>query len=299
MEIPGALWTADQLCQFAATEDLAASARLIRDWGDVGLLDRPPTQSRGRAGMSPSVWPDRQRLLFLLELRKRAEGAPIPALCKLPVFLWLQYGDEHVPLRQVRRALATWAEAARRPAASRAFEVAATTSRELAHPDAPRRARKHFEETIGRGQAGEVVAPAKLLAAARAAFDPGGMKQPRGPDGAPLTAEEYVEQVQALVRAAEIVVRDRKGRELPDDVFYDARQIYRESRVLYAREWRRFAADPELGHLHRAPTADSLVNAAARDLLELLAHWLRANRGWRWATPSRPSNSGASRRRKR
>ena len=77
------LWNAEDLSTVAEAEGLHATPRLIRDWGDLGLLDRPPVRGHGpRLGVALTVWPDEQRQLLLVLLRKRQEGAPIPALTR-------------------------------------------------------------------------------------------------------------------------------------------------------------------------------------------------------------------------
>ncbi len=288
----GALWNAEALCAVAEAEGHHATPRLIRDWGDVGLLDRPPSRRRERGrGGAPTLWPDSQRRLFLLLLQKREEGAPIAALTKVPVFLWLQWGDDYVPLRQTRRALATWAEAARHPSIKATRAAARATTTALAHPAAGRSARQGFRETITRGQSGETVSRATLRAAARKALDPLGSGRPRGSIGPQLTPEGYADHVDLLVRAAGVLARDRKAASIPAEAFEQARSIYRSARASYARNWRRFATDPELGHLHTEPTDDEVVNAACRDLTELVALWLAHARGWEQELPSRPTRS--------
>ena len=55
-------------------------------------------------------WPEWQRQRWLLLLRKRAAGVPLRGLANTPVRIWLLWGDEWIPLCQVRRAMETWAE---------------------------------------------------------------------------------------------------------------------------------------------------------------------------------------------
>jgi hypothetical protein len=84
------------------------TGRLITDWIELGLLDHPHKRGKGRgAGSSPGTWSSNQKDLFLSVWRKRP-GTPVAVLCNIPVYLWVFWGDEHVPLRQVRRAMATW-----------------------------------------------------------------------------------------------------------------------------------------------------------------------------------------------
>jgi hypothetical protein len=86
-----------------------ATARLITDWITLGLVDGPHKPGLGRGqGSEPGTWSEDQKMLFLTVWAKRAE-ASIRDLCNIPVYLWLWWGDHHVPLPQARRALASWA----------------------------------------------------------------------------------------------------------------------------------------------------------------------------------------------
>src|SRR5260370_18468065 len=82
--------------------------RLIRDWTQAGLLDRPRKRPAGRGrGSSQALYPANQRKLLLTLLSKRP-GNGISSLARIPVGIWMYWGDDYVPLRQARRAMLTW-----------------------------------------------------------------------------------------------------------------------------------------------------------------------------------------------
>src|SRR5437660_9642055 len=106
-------YSAEDLLLAAADAGTPATSRLITDWVAKGLLDRPMFRGLGRGRGTSATWPDSQRLLFLKLLRERHDGRRrIQTLCNIPVAVWLYsepWEPERVPLRQVRRCMATWA----------------------------------------------------------------------------------------------------------------------------------------------------------------------------------------------
>ena len=103
-------YTLEQLLAAADEEGLTASERLVVDWVSLGLLDRPEHRGAGQGrGSDKGTWPSEQLQLFPSLLRKRAAAQSVATLANIPVWLWLVWGDRYVPLRQVRRALSTWA----------------------------------------------------------------------------------------------------------------------------------------------------------------------------------------------
>lgn len=272
-------WTADDLIAEAAREGLSASRRLLRDWVELGLIDRPLVRGRGpRAGVAPGVWDDEQRQLLVALLRQRQHNGVqrVALLCSFPVSAWLIWGDAYAPLRQVRRAHRTWALAARSPTRRGAAAGSRSTTTLLSHADAGRRSKSRFRDLIQRTHEGEDVRRAALVAITRQAFDPAGNSQPRGPKGAELSPAVYADNV-AWIRAGVDAVTGEA--DVPDVVYEEARQLYRQARSAYAREWRSFAADPELGHLHPLSDLEELVNAACRDLTLLIGVLLTVGSG--------------------
>ena len=80
------------------------SDRLVTDWVSKGLLDQPERQARGKGNGRGAKyeWADRQCELFLSLLMHRDEVTYVDSLASLPVSMWLYWGDEWVPLRQVK-----------------------------------------------------------------------------------------------------------------------------------------------------------------------------------------------------
>lgn len=103
--------TSEQLVQQARTQGFAnVSKRLIVDWTELGLLDKPTRRPRAGGGSEPAVWSDNQAQLFLVLLDKRRQVKRIATLCNIPVFIWRGWGEDYVPIRQVRRAMRTFSD---------------------------------------------------------------------------------------------------------------------------------------------------------------------------------------------
>ena len=253
--------TRDDLLAAAARGHHQATPRLVRDWVEVGLLDRPLRHGLGRGRGVSATWDHNQVHLFLVLLDQRQRGgASISALCNVPVWLWLEWGDAYVPLRQVRRAMATWAAAQERTTWKSSRQVASRVVELLAHPAALRRVRTRLRETLAEAQ----YDADRVLPDAREALDPARRRQPRGPKGAQLTAEHYG----ALVEGRRLAL-DYLG-SLPDAVYERARQVFRDAVADYALRQPEFAADPDLGHLFEERDAETRMNAACADLLTVI-----------------------------
>ncbi len=101
----------DQLVDGAREQGFDVSARLIHDWVAKGLLDKPTRRGLGQGKGTTALWPENQLKLLVSILKKQREGVRmIATLCNIPVSIWLWFGDSYVPVRQVRRALATYAD---------------------------------------------------------------------------------------------------------------------------------------------------------------------------------------------
>lgn len=266
-------WTADALVEDAAARGLHATRRLIRGWIEVGLLDRPRVRGRGpRRGVAPGTWSENQHRLLLVVLGQRQvrKIRRNPPLCNIPVWLWLTWGDDYVPLRQARRALTTWAQAARYPAVGAAEATGRSVVRKTRAPGVTATARRRLRDTVAAGQAGQTLTWEALAFAAGPVIDLTQSGLPRGPAGARLTAAMYADQAMAKVEAASALLSPDAERRLPAALFEDARRRYVATRASYAAAWHRFAADPDLGALHPEPTLGEVVQTACADLLLLL-----------------------------
>lgn len=241
------------------------STRLVDDWVAKGLLDRPEHRPLGYGrGSLPAVWSDNQRELFLTLLEKRDEGAPIATLCNILVWLWLWWGDSYVPLRQVRRAMQTWAKAAGYPPRGRARADMRRLIGNWGDPRARRNDCRALEAALYPMVCSGRVEAAVLLPLVQRVFDPKGTGVPRGPAGGRITPEGYVGLLQARVEA--ITHLDT----FDDQLFEQARVTYLATRHNYERQRPRLAADPELGARFAAPALAEIVWDACLDLVTLL-----------------------------
>lgn len=241
------------------------STRLVDDWVALGLLDRPERQPLGYGrGSAPAHWPEEQRELFLELLQKRDEGASIAALCNCPVWLWLWWGDTYVPLRQVRRALQTWAKAAGYPPMGRARGDMRRLMGDWGHPEARRKDHRALEEALYPMVCSGRVDAAVVLPLVERVFDPKGTGVPRGPIGGRLTPDGYVRLLQA--RVAAITRLDA----FEDQHFEHARIVHIATRHGYERERPRLAADPELGKRFAATDLSELIWDSCRDFVTVL-----------------------------
>ena len=104
-------YTADDFLRTADAAGMPRKVPWLRSFVRDGLLDQPekhglPGQRGGRA---PGTWPRTQFQLFLALLDQMQKGVRQTAtLCNVPVSIWLYFGPEYVPVRQVRRALGTY-----------------------------------------------------------------------------------------------------------------------------------------------------------------------------------------------
>lgn len=142
MRKPGKGWhTVEELCEEAGRRGYPATPRLVFDWIEKGLLDRTTIVSRGRHGRKGYL-PEQQLELFLtllLHRYKAPRSKKIAGLLNIPVWVWLWWGDEFIPLRQVRRALKTWAAVMARGDTTRnALQAARALAGDLGRPPSPR-----------------------------------------------------------------------------------------------------------------------------------------------------------------
>jgi hypothetical protein len=236
----------------------AITESLIDDWVGHGLLDQAQRRSRGRGRGVAAGWSRHQRdlLLDLLARREQVRHS-VRSMAKVPVGVWVYFGDEYVPLRQVRRALETYAGIGRptqrldhRPAATRLIH-------RIARPGARRQAVADLVEAIvesariGRLDT-EALAP--LLDEVVGPPEPDAQL-----DGRRLLAI-YVARFAARARF----------HELEDWHFRWARAFHWWASKDYAAEWRTLAGDPRFGLLHERPSLESSFNEVCGDLLQIL-----------------------------
>jgi hypothetical protein len=266
--------TAAELLALAARHGLRASRRLITDWVSLGLLDRPYHPGLGRSrGSEQGTWSLAQAQLFidLLALRQRPQNPikHVAALTNVPVAGWLWMNDDSdVPLRQVRRALATWCGKNRsRAGASKAQarKVARAIAEQVDNPQASARDRNELRRLLETMVHEQRFDPEPVRVAVERVFDPRGVERQIGPKEAKVAAATYARLLEA--QATGYLHLET----FSDQEFEDARLIYLHSRPDYAAQQPRLASDPQRGLLRfEEPTPNDILNNACRDLLLLL-----------------------------
>ena len=168
-------YTADDLLAAAADAGATVSGRLITDWVAKGLLDRPRVRGLGRGRGTVATWPEDQRQLFLALLEQRRRGVKrLATLCNLLVTVWLDsegLDRDYVPLRQVRRCLATWATVYRAGPRRAARHTAELLIEQQGMPHISQRARRALIDAVVTATGGGPLDRGSLHDAARRAFD--------------------------------------------------------------------------------------------------------------------------------
>jgi len=258
------LYTAEDLIRVAKARGFEPTKRLITDWTSIGLLDQPQRRGRGRARGIERVWPERQLKLWLTLLEKRREVTHIAALCNVPVFLWLYWGPDYAPVRQVRRTLTHFN---RRLLAGPSTEARLAATRlidQIGAPDASQKDRKALVDAIVRATGGGGFNREALLEAVRPVFDPDGQGRHVGPPGAVMTAESWVNVTEATVVGAQTI------KTLPEAEFEAARLAHHQHMRTYMARHHELARDPEIGTMFEDPTDERLVNDACQHITTLI-----------------------------
>lgn len=262
--------TIKDLVADAANAGYNATVRLIRDWAEVGLLDYPQKRSAGKGhGSSPALYTANQRMLFLTLLGHRA-GNGISSISRIPVSIWMYWGDQHVPLRQVRRAMRTWIGDPR-VSMRRARDTANEILRQLDSPRATKTARRELVETLAHiaytARPGNRPDYEQLEQAVRDVFEPGSKQIRRavGHPAAPLVADAVVDLMKARLAAVGLLNSDA----LPDNAFHQARQVHLVAYAEYAAQRQSYAAaaPPQNPSMYEPVTAEIALSSACGHLL--------------------------------
>jgi hypothetical protein len=193
--------------------------RRIADWVAIGLLDKGTPRGRGQGQGKEYRWPENQAQLLQLLLDKRNEASR-STLCNIPVALWLIWGDTYAPLRQIRRALKTWAKGWATVSGGRADQAAQEVLDQFDHPDAKPQHREEVSSLVAKAAyTGEFDEKVVTRALARVA-DPNGTGLVRGPLGLGST-QHYVQMVLARLHAVSQL------EQAPSEMFVKARGAYR------------------------------------------------------------------------
>ncbi|MCX5426168.1 hypothetical protein [Streptomyces sp. NBC_00078] len=262
--------TIDQLVQDAASHSHTITARLIRDWTEKGLLDYPQRRPAGKGhGSHPALYDEKQRHLLLTLLHHRKQGVGIRTLSQIPVGIWIYWGHDFVPLRQVRVAMATWIGDPR-ASLRRARQIAQTILQQIDHPAATPAARKALLDMLADAAYTGRVDLTALESAARAVFEPGFSPLHRavGHLSAPLTVDSQIGIIDARLRA---IAKLTTG-QFSDDDFRNARHAHLLGYAQYVRDQPFLATQEPADHpgLYEPVTAESTLNQSCDHLLTAL-----------------------------
>ena len=213
--------TIDDIVADAAAAGYQATARLIRDWTQHGLLDYPHKRPAGKGhGSAPALYPASQRMLLLTLLHHRP-GKSVSSLARIPVGIWMYWGEEYVPLRQAHRALMRflgdpqagrrYVRDAGRASKDRARAVARALLGQLDNPRATPRARRELLEVLTEAAyTGRPDFPL-LERAVSAVFDAGTTQIRRaiGHPAAPVTTEALIGVIKARLAAVTALTADQ------------------------------------------------------------------------------------------
>lgn len=260
--------TIDQLIADAAGCGHQINARVIRDWTQAGLLDYPQKRSAGRGqGSRQALYSENQRNLLLTLLVHRPTNG-ISSLARIPVGIWMYWGEEYVALAQVRRAMGTWLgdpRVSHRQARATAREML----RQLDNPAATEAARRELIETLSESAytGPDRVDFDKLERAVRAVFEPGSdqIRRAVGHPAAPMTAESMVETIRARCVGAQRLIAGQ----ITDEEFLAARHAHLVGYADYVMQRSVFARMAPADHpdMYEPVTAEIALNSCCGYLL--------------------------------
>jgi len=243
-----------------------ANVRLIRDWTQAGLLDYPHRRPAGKGhGSSPALYPANQRLLFLTLLHHRPDNG-IRSIARIPVGIWMYWGDGYVPVRQVRRAMKTWVGDPK-VSMRRARETAREVLRQLDNPGATAEARRELLTTLAYVAYTAATDYDQLERAIRGVFEAGfgQLRRAVGHPAAPLTADSVIDLVKARLTAIRLLASDQ----VDDQAFNQARQVHLMAYAEYAVQIPALAAAAPVQNpgMYEPVTAESALNSCCAHLL--------------------------------
>ncbi len=261
--------TIDQLVADAADRGHHISARLIRDWTELGLLDYPQKRPAGKGhGSRQAMYSANQRNLFLTLLHHRPNNK-IKSLARIPVGIWMYWGDAYVSLSQVRRAMNTWIGDPR-ASKQQAQQTAREVLRQLDNPTATAVARRMLLDTWSEMAYTGRADLDRLERAVRDVFEPDArrIRKAVGHPAAPMLAESMIELMKARLTA----VGRLKDRAVTDDEFRQARHSHLVTYAEYAMRQPMLAAHaPEANpDMYEPVTAETALTSSCGHLLTTL-----------------------------
>lgn len=261
--------TVHDLVADAAGQGHHVTVRLIRDWTAAGLLDSPQRRPAGKGhGSRPALYAANQRELLVTLLHHRP-GNGIKSLARIPVCIWMYWGEEYVPLRQVRVAMRTWLGDPR-SSLRQARQTAREVLGQLDNPAATPAARRELLTTLTDLAYTNHLDLGRLTRTVRAVFEPGygTLRRAVGHPVAPLTADSVIDLVQARFTAVDLLERGA----VTDQDFLDARHAHLVGYADYAMSQPLFAAATPSGSALRYEPADlqTAANQCCAHLLTMI-----------------------------
>jgi hypothetical protein len=170
----------------------AFTERMAREWNRRGLLGSPKRVSLGRGhGQALAVYSAEQRAVFRATVRNRLDGIRYEVLAGLPVWAWLNWGEDYVSNEQLVRALRTAVGPIPRKTRGGAERSASLLIRGVEVNGAPTQAvgrlKRELVSLVVQGPTRPTVR--SLEAAVRSVLEPRGVAIVRGPTHAPLMTE--------------------------------------------------------------------------------------------------------------
>lgn len=271
--------TADDLVEAADAAGFPGlTTRLITDWVQRGLLDRPARQSKGRGkGSAKATFPDAQRDLLLLLLRRRGESSGVAHLLAIPVAIWLYWGDDFVLSRQALRALTTWAKHYETAPAGRARGGVQDLVTQIAHPDAGDTDLRALQRTLQQAATSRSAFQRDLSRRITAVVDPHRQGRTLGLPGLPIDPDTLVRSWLRQRRAISKLLAHEVGLSKLEQARNELRQSVAEYVALQPAIVEAAAADPFNAISPTPPQLEVLVQNAAKDILLPLAHVLMAD----------------------
>ena len=268
--------TIDDMVSDADAAGHTITPRLIRDWTEQGLLDRPEKRSAGKGhGSIPALDPANQRNLLLTLLHHRP-GNNISSLARIPVAIWMYWGEEWVPLGQARRALMrylgdpasrTYARDAKRASRDRARAVAQAILGQLDNPAATLRARRELLAAVTDAAYTGEPDLERLDRAYREVFEPGYgvVRKAIGHPSAPFTVDSMIGLIEARLAAVNALTEGT----VTDKALISARDAHVFAYAEYAAKQHFLAATAPtgMGHLYEPITADDTLSNCCGHLL--------------------------------
>jgi hypothetical protein len=275
---PGA-GTIEDLLKDARKAGYPVTSRLVTDWVSVGLLDSPARHGVGRGkGTTKGAYSGNQRQLFLELLKERPKWTKIAPLTNVPIAWWAYFGDEYVPLRQVKRALDTWIKAADRSSPARSRLATQELVKLIESPDARDIRKRRLLRLLDQANAaGRVDDPAALQEAIQEVFDPKRTGRTLAPAGASISPEVLVYGM-VLNSGALKALREHR---VTDQTFEQARADLRQGLAGYLGDHPLLitSAEASVQHLFSAPLLQQFMSNACGDLVTAIGHQLTRKDG--------------------